>query len=71
MEKMYEMTLDYIKTRKQFGTAIGKFQAIQHQISEMAVELAASNAALSSLKITNKLKAVFFEYYIWSRSVEH
>tara|TARA_Y100001936_G_scaffold253956_1_gene322722 strand:- start:17259 stop:18383 length:1125 start_codon:yes stop_codon:yes gene_type:complete len=37
MSKMYEMTLEYIKTRKQFGVPIGKFQAIQHRTVEMLI----------------------------------
>ena len=55
MEKVVNLSIDYCSQRVQFGRSLSKFQAIQHQISEMAVELAASNAALSSLKITNKL----------------
>ena len=55
MEKVINLSIDYCSQRVQFGRSLSKFQAIQHQISEMAVELAASNAALSSLTITNKL----------------
>jgi len=38
------MTLEYLKTRKQFGAAIGTFQALQHKMADMrvAIELAAS-----------------------------
>jgi len=37
MKKMYEMTLEYIKTRKQFGVPIGRFQVIQHRAVEMLI----------------------------------
>ena len=37
MHKMYEMTLEYIKTRKQFGVHIGRFQVIQHRTVEMLI----------------------------------
>lgn len=39
MEVALEITVDYIKTRKQFGRAIGEFQALQHRASEMVVDL--------------------------------
>ncbi|WP_203299302.1 acyl-CoA dehydrogenase family protein [Marinobacter sediminum] len=38
MEAMNAATLDYIKTRKQFGVAIGKFQVLQHRTADMFIQ---------------------------------
>jgi len=38
----YEATLEYIKTREQFGKPIGKFQGVQFQLAEMRTMLEAS-----------------------------
>jgi alkylation response protein AidB-like acyl-CoA dehydrogenase len=32
-----EATLDYLKTRKQFGVAIGTFQALKHKMADMLI----------------------------------
>jgi alkylation response protein AidB-like acyl-CoA dehydrogenase len=33
------MTVDYTKTRQQFGQPIAQFQALKHQLANMAVEV--------------------------------
>jgi pimeloyl-CoA dehydrogenase small subunit len=39
MSEALTMTIEYMKTRKQFGVTIGSFQALQHRAADMAVAL--------------------------------
>ncbi len=51
MGALHELTVDYVKTRKQFGVAIGSFQVIQHKSVDMftALEQARSMAYLATM----------------------
>ncbi|RZT10817.1 Acyl-CoA dehydrogenase [Duganella sp. CF402] len=39
MDAIFNATLEYVKTRKQFGLAIGSFQALQHRMADMYIHL--------------------------------
>jgi alkylation response protein AidB-like acyl-CoA dehydrogenase len=41
-QRAFEMALDYVKVRKQFGKEIGRFQLVQAMIAEMATEIDAA-----------------------------
>ncbi|HEX7935264.1 MAG TPA: acyl-CoA dehydrogenase family protein [Paraburkholderia sp.] len=46
MEKTLALTAEYLKTRQQFGVAIGSFQALQHRMAEMAAEMEIARSML-------------------------
>jgi pimeloyl-CoA dehydrogenase small subunit len=53
MQAMHEMTLEYLKTRQQFGQPIGRNQALQHRATEMfvALEQGRSMAMLAAMTV--------------------
>ncbi|MDO9710170.1 acyl-CoA dehydrogenase family protein [Paracraurococcus lichenis] len=48
MERAFGMTLDYLKTRQQFGKVIGGFQALQHRAADLRMQLALTRASIES-----------------------
>lgn len=45
MDVLKASTLDYLRTRKQFGVPIGKFQALQHRMATVALEIEQARSA--------------------------
>ena len=46
MQVLHETTLDYVKTRKQFGVTIGSFQVLQHRLVDMFAALEQTRSLL-------------------------
>ncbi|WP_224761055.1 acyl-CoA dehydrogenase family protein [Brevundimonas aurantiaca] len=44
-DQAFKITLEYLRTRKQFGRLIGEFQALQHRAAHLYTELALARAA--------------------------
>ncbi|HDZ07649.1 acyl-CoA dehydrogenase family protein [Pseudohongiella sp.] len=56
---LLQKTVEYTKTRKQFGVAIGTFQALQHRMADMFVEceLARSIVIMAAMKLDSAASA--------------
>jgi alkylation response protein AidB-like acyl-CoA dehydrogenase len=72
----YEAALGYVNEREQFGQSIGKFQAVQFQLAEMAVEIEATRLLVynaARLKDAGKsfLKEAAIAKLYSSRCAEH
>lgn len=46
MEDTIALCSEYLKIRKQFGVSIGSFQALQHRMADMAIEMSQARATL-------------------------
>jgi alkylation response protein AidB-like acyl-CoA dehydrogenase len=60
LESMLHKTVEYSKTRKQFGTSIGTFQALQHRMADMFIQcqLARSIVIRAAMKIDSSESTV-------------
>ena len=52
MERMIEITHEYLGTRRQFGQPIGSFQVLQHRMVDLRLQLEISRAVLAEAAAT-------------------
>ncbi|MCG3189850.1 MAG: Acyl-CoA dehydrogenase FadE27 [Burkholderiaceae bacterium] len=59
MDKLVALTVEYMNTRKQFGTTLASFQALRHRIADvkMQLELGRSMSYFASLKLGEPVAA--------------
>jgi alkylation response protein AidB-like acyl-CoA dehydrogenase len=48
MDRAFTITLDYMKTREQFGRKIGAFQALQHRAVDMQIQVSLTRATIGT-----------------------
>ena len=52
MDRAFAMTLDYMKTRQQFGRTIGSFQALQHRAVDLKIQVSLTRASVEAAAVT-------------------
>ncbi|MGP0094360.1 MAG: acyl-CoA dehydrogenase family protein [Xanthobacteraceae bacterium] len=58
MAKAQEITLDYLRIRKQFGKPIGSFQALQHQAANIYIRTEATRSLVFQVAANNTFDAI-------------
>ena len=48
MDRVFGMTMDYLKTREQFGRKIGSFPALQHRSADLKIQVSLARATVNA-----------------------
>jgi len=48
MDRVFGITLEYLKTREQFGKKIGSFQALQHRSADLKIQVSLTRAVVEA-----------------------
>lgn len=52
MDRVFGITLEYLRTREQFGKKIGSFQALQHRSADLKIQIALTRATVEAAALT-------------------
>jgi alkylation response protein AidB-like acyl-CoA dehydrogenase len=52
MDRVFGITLEYLKTREQFSRKIGSFQALQHRSADLKIQLSLTRAVVEAAALT-------------------
>jgi alkylation response protein AidB-like acyl-CoA dehydrogenase len=52
MDRVFGVTLEYLRTREQFGRKIGSFQAVQHRSADLKIQLSLTRAVVEAAAAT-------------------
>jgi alkylation response protein AidB-like acyl-CoA dehydrogenase len=52
MDRVFDITLEYLKTREQFGRKIGSFQALQHRSADLKIQVSLARATVEAAAAT-------------------
>ena len=52
MDRVFGITLDYLRTREQFGRKIGSFQALQHRSADLKIQISLTRATVEAAAAT-------------------
>lgn len=64
MENLFQLTLEYLKTRTQFGRPIGSFQALQHRMAEHYVSLEQAKSIVMRAVATSDI-----DHNLWLKEI--
>ncbi|HBK08290.1 MAG TPA: acyl-CoA dehydrogenase [Acetobacteraceae bacterium] len=52
MDRVFGITMEYLRTREQFGKKIGSFQALQHRSADLKIQIALTRATVEAAALT-------------------
>jgi alkylation response protein AidB-like acyl-CoA dehydrogenase len=52
MDRVFGITIEYLRTREQFGRKIGSFQALQHRSADLKIQIALTRATVEAAALT-------------------